>query len=63
MRSHCIEQQREAREELRSYQPEGVSEEVVDDIKSNGKKKWPRDFQMRFNFVRQQVESYRKLNE
>jgi len=63
MRSHCIEQQREAREELRSYQPEGVPEEVVDDIKSNGKKKWPRDFQMRYNFVKQQVKSYRELNE
>ena len=63
MRVYCIEQQRQAVEQLRRGRPRDIPENVFRGIRRRCAAEWPDDYAMRVYCEEQQIEGYRKINE
>ncbi|HYV10268.1 MAG TPA: hypothetical protein VE980_05110 [Pyrinomonadaceae bacterium] len=62
MRAYCIEQQRQAVEQLRQGRPRDIPENVFCGIRRRCTAEWPDDYAMRVYCEEQQIEGYRKIN-
>ncbi|MFY0602772.1 MAG: toll/interleukin-1 receptor domain-containing protein [Flavobacteriaceae bacterium] len=63
MRVHCIKEQREAKQDIESFKPLDIPEDVFNRILEKAISEWPTDYTMQVHSRNEQIEAYLELND